>query len=107
MKWRVISPPRVLRRIANIGDETVKRAMLTTVASLTVNPTDPAMALPITSAPGAWRIRIGNWRLLYVLFPNENPPEVVLGDAVQRSGNTYTKARLRRLMDQARLRRNP
>lgn len=69
MKFRVVFEPAARKQFLRL-DRSIQRRVLTHIEALVDNP-HPAGAIKMQGPEDFWRIRVGDWRIVYAIFDRE------------------------------------
>jgi mRNA-degrading endonuclease RelE of RelBE toxin-antitoxin system len=89
LKYRVEWSSRATRELRKIPKQD-HSAILDKVGSFGEEPR-PTASRHIVAVPGAYRIRVGKWRIAYYVF--ETPRRVVIHSVQRRNESTYRRWR--------------
>ena len=87
MTRRIVFSRAAEKDLARISNQATLRRLIRAIEALADNPC-PAGAKKLRSATSIWRIRLGDWRVCYMI---EDEQLIVLVLTVARRGNVYER----------------
>ena len=87
MTRRIVFSRAAEKDLARISNQATLRRLIRAIEALADNPR-PAGAKKLRSATSIWRIRLGDWRVCYMI---EDEQLIVLVLTVARRGNVYER----------------